>query len=197
LKVALTGSIAVGKNYVLQLLHELGCHTIGADHIAREVVRPCDPAYHEIVREFGAEILTSEGTLDRGKLGSVVFNDAAKRERLNRIVHPRVIEQIDKLVSEIERYDPNGIVVVSGALFVESGAYRNFDKVIVVFCDEEKQIERLIERDGFSREEALKRIRAQLSSEEKRRYADFEIDTSGGFEATRAQVEALYRRLQP
>jgi dephospho-CoA kinase len=195
LRVALTGSIAVGKSFVLRVFAELGCHTIEADQVAREVVEPCRPAYHEIIREFGAEVLMKEGRIDRARLGSIVFNNAAKREQLNRIVHPRVLEEIDCRIRELQTSDPDGIIVVSAALIVEAAVRKDFDKLIVVYCDEERQIERLVDRDGLSRQEAIRRIAAQLSSDEKRRHADFEINTTGSFEETRAQVETVYRRL--
>jgi dephospho-CoA kinase len=196
MKVALTGSIAVGKSTVLNLFRELGCHTMEADEIAHEVMRPCRPAYHDVVRAFGPGILAEDGTIHRGRLGALVFHDAARREQLNRLVHPYVLEEIERRIAELERTDPSGMLIVAAALVIEAGAHRRFDRVIVVYCDEEEQIARVMRREGIDREEALARIRAQLSSDEKRRYADFEINTSGPLEHTRAQVEALYRRLR-
>ncbi|MCS6816009.1 MAG: dephospho-CoA kinase [Blastocatellia bacterium] len=196
MKVALTGSIAVGKSTVLALFRELGCHTMEADEIAHEVMQPCRPAYHDVVRAFGPEILAEDGTIHRGRLGAIVFRDSARREQLNRLVHPHVLEEIERRIAELERKDPSGILIVAAALVIEAGAHRRFDRTIVVYCDEEEQIARLRRREGISREEALARIRAQLPSSEKRRYADFEIDTSGPLEQTRAQVEAIYRHLR-
>jgi dephospho-CoA kinase len=196
LKVALTGSIAVGKNYVLSVLAELGCHPIDADQVAHEVTKPGRPAYHEVVQTFGSGILGEGGAIDRARLGALVFDDPVARARLNQIVHPRVIEEINRMIGEIERQDPDGIIMVAAALIVESGAYKTFDKVIVVTCDEETQITRLMGRDAITREAAMKKMEAQLSSADKRRYADYEVDTSGSFDETRAQVEAVYRRLK-
>ncbi len=195
-KVALTGSIAVGKSTVLNLFRELGCHTMEADEIAHELMRPCRPAYHDVVRAFGREILAEDGTIHRGRLGALIFHDPARREQLNRLVHPHVLEEIEQRMAELERRDPSGILIVAAALVIEAGAHRRFDRVIVVHCDEDEQIARLIRREGITRAEALARIRAQLPSSEKRRYADFEIDTSGPLEQTRAQVEAIHRRLR-
>ncbi len=194
--VALTGSIAVGKSYVLERLRELGCYTLDADEIAHALMRPCEPAYHEIVQEFGPGIVAGDGTIDRSRLGALAFADAEKRERLNRIVHPRVREDVRRRIAAIAALDPQAIVVVAAALIIEANARTDFDLVVVVYCDRETQIRRLMTRDGISREAALIKIAAQLSSEEKRRYADYEIDTSGGFDQTRAQVDALYGRLR-
>lgn len=195
-RVVLTGSIAVGKSSVLQMFRELGCYTLEADEIAHELMRPCRPAYHDVVRAFGPEILAEDGTIHRGRLGALVFHDPARREELNRLVHPRVLEEIERRSVALERQDPNGILVVAAALVIEAGAHRRFDRVIVVYCEEEEQIARLMRREGITRQEALARIRAQLPSSEKRRYADFEVDTSGSPEQTRAQVEAIYRHLR-
>jgi len=196
MKVALTGSIAVGKSTVLTLFRELGCHTMEADEIAHDVMRPCRPAYHDVVRAFGPEILAEDGTIHRGRLGALVFHDAARREQVNRLVHPHVLREMERRIAELERQDPEGILIVAAALIIEAGVQGRFDRVIVVYCDEREQIARLMRREGVTREEALARIRAQLPSSEKRRYADFEIDTSGPVERTRAQVEAIYRRLR-
>jgi len=196
LRVGLTGSIAVGKSYVSGLLRELGCHVFDADEIARAVVQPGMPAFNDIVAAFGREVLTADGTLDRAKLGRLVFADAEARARLNAIVHPRVHAEQDRLLREVEACDPHGIAVVDAALLIESGGYRRFDVVVVVWCRPEIQLARLMARNGLSREEAAQRIAAQMSSEEKRRYADFEIDTSEGFESTRQQVIALHAVLR-
>lgn len=196
LKVGLTGSIAVGKSYVVSVLAELGCATFDADKLAHSVMEPSHEAYKDIVKEFGAEILREDGTIDRTKLGPIVFADAEKRKRLNEIVHPRVIEEQNRLLAEAETADPDGIAIIDAALMIESGGYKRFDKLIVVFCDRETQINRLMERNQITREDAERRVAAQMSSEEKRRYADYEIDTSGTFEDTRARVIAVYNELR-
>ncbi len=196
LRVGLTGGIAVGKSYVSALLRELGCHVFDADDIARAVVQPGMPALNDIVAAFGPEVLAADGTLDRAKLGRLVFADAEARSRLNAIVHPRVHAEQDRLLREVEARDPHGIAVVDAALLIESGGYRRFDVVVVVWCRPEIQLARLMARNGLSREEAAQRIAAQMPSEEKRRYADFEIDTSEGFEPTRQQVLALHTALR-
>ena len=195
LKVGLTGSIAVGKSFVLSVLAEAGCATFDADTIAHLVMEPGRDAYRDIVREFGPQVLAEGGTIDRARLGAIVFADKDRRLRLNEIVHPRVIEEQNRLLKEAEAADPDGIAVVDAALMIESGGYKRFDKLIVVFCDRETQIERLMRRNAISRADAELRISAQMSSEEKRRYADFEIDTSGTLEETRRRVLEVYGEL--
>src|SRR6266576_6799145 len=134
LKVGLTGSIAVGKSFVLGVLHELGCYVIDADAIAREVVAPGRQGLNVVVEAFGSEILKKDGTLDRAKLGSIVFADESKRVQLNSILHPFIIAAQDEQMREWEREDPQGIAIVDAALIIESGGYRRFDKLVVVHC---------------------------------------------------------------
>lgn len=196
LKVGLTGSIAVGKSHVLGVLRELGCVTFDADKVAHSVMEPGREAYNDIVREFGEGVLAADGTIDRAKLGPIVFADAERRKRLNEIVHPRVIEEQDRLLREVEAANPDGIAVVDAALMIESGSYKRFDKLIVVYCDRETQITRLMNRNNITREDAERRIAAQMSSEEKRRYADYVIDTSDTFEETRQRVIEVYNELR-
>jgi dephospho-CoA kinase len=196
LKVGLTGSIAVGKSYVVAVLDELGCVTFDADKIAHSVMQPGRPAYEDIVREFGANVLSSDGSIDRQKLGEIVFADERRRNRLNQIVHPRVIEEQNRQLHEAKGKDPDGIAVIDAALMIESGGYKRFDKLIVVFCDRETQIERLMRRNQITRQDAEARIAAQMSSTEKRKFADYEIDTTGGFDQTRQRVLELHRELQ-
>jgi dephospho-CoA kinase len=195
LKVGLTGSIAVGKSFVVSVFADLGCVTFDADKIAHKVMEPGGAAYEETVREFGGSILAEDGSIDRAKLGAIVFADAGRRKRLNEIVHPRVVEEQNRLLGEVEAKTPDAIVINDAALMIESGGYRRYDKLIVVFCDREKQIERLMRRNHLTREDAERRIAAQMSSDEKRRYADYEIDTSGAFDQTRRRVAEVFAEL--
>ncbi len=196
LKVGLTGSIAVGKSYVCEILRELGAFVIDADQTAREVVAARTKGLEKIVEEFGAEILLENGELDRAKLGAIVFADETKRQLLNRIVHPLVIENQDAWLNETALKSPDGIAVIDAALMIESGSYRRFDKIIVVWCAAEIQIERLMARNDLSREQAVLRTKAQMPQDEKKLYADFLIDTSDGFAATREQTVKIYERLK-
>jgi len=195
LRVGLTGSIAVGKSFVLGVLAELGCRTLDADKVAREVVQAGTPGLNAVTQAFGDEILNSDRSLDRARLGEIVFQDESKRLQLNSILHPFIIARQDEILKEWEQETPDAIAVIDAALMIESGGYRRLDKLIVVHCRPEVQLERLINRDGLSPEEALRRINAQMPQEEKKKYADNLIDTSEGFESARAQTEAVWRQL--
>lgn len=196
LRVGLTGSIATGKSFVSGVLAESGCRVVDADELARRVVEPGTEGLRAVAEEFGAGVLNASGTLDRARLGALVFGDAGRRERLNAILHPLIIAEQDALLRRWEEEDPHGVAVVDAALMIESGGYRRFDKLIVVYCRPEVQLERLMHRNHLSREEAEQRIAAQMPQEEKLRYADFSIDTSGSFEETRARTEEVYRALR-
>jgi dephospho-CoA kinase len=196
LTVGLTGGIATGKSYILETLGSLGCATIDADIVARQVVEPGKPAYQDIVNRFGREVLAEDGALDRARLGAIVFADRSQRETLNAIVHPRVFEAQAEWLAETAARDPHAIAIVDAALMIETGSYRRFEKLIVVFCSPELQLERLMSRNRLSRSEAEARIAAQSSTEEKLKYADYSIDTSMGFEDTRPQVERVYAELR-
>lgn len=200
LKVGLTGGIATGKSFVLGVLHELGCEVMDADQTAREVVEPGQPAFKEIIANFGNEIVGEDGKLDRPKLGAIIFNNAAQREKLNSIVHPKVFEAQAGWMAEIESRNPQAIVIVDAALMIETGSYQRFDKLIVVYCEPKIQLERLMARNNLTLDEATVRISSQMPSSEKLKFANFTINTSFGFEDTRSQVEMLYeqlRKLQP
>lgn len=196
LRVGLTGSIGVGKSFVTSVLAELGARVLDADKTAREVVAPGTEGLRALVEAFGREILQPDETLDRARLGAIVFADEPKRLLLNSILHPFIIAAQDERLSSWEREDALGIAVVDAALMIESGGYSRFDKLVVVHCRPEIQLERLMARNAISREEAERRIRAQMPQEEKKRYADFLIDTSNGFDDTRLRTAEVYRQLQ-
>ncbi|MBO0725051.1 MAG: dephospho-CoA kinase [Blastocatellia bacterium] len=196
LKIGLTGGIATGKSYVLSVLSELGCEVIDADTVAHLAIEQGRPAYFDIIDHFGRDILNEDGSINRAALGAIVFTNKNARERLNEIVHPRVYEAQAEWFEKVARRDPDAIAVVDAALMIETGSYRRFDKIIVVHCDPELQLQRLIERNGFTREQAQARISTQAPSEEKLKYADYSIDTSNRFEDTRRQVEKVYEELR-
>jgi dephospho-CoA kinase len=195
LRVGLTGSIGVGKSFVAGVLAELGCHVLDADLTAREVVEPNSVALKKLVAEYGPEVLQPDGALDRARLGALVFGDAQRRSTLNSILHPYIIARQDELLREWEAVDPEGIAIVDAALMIESGGYKRFDKLIVVHCRPEIQLQRLMLRNALSREEAEKRISAQMSQDEKKKFADYLIDTSEGFADTRRQTDKVYAAL--
>lgn len=196
LRVGLTGSIGVGKSFVTSVFGELGCHVLDADQTAREVVMPGTPGLKALTEAFGGEILNTDGTLNRKHLGAVVFADETQRQRLNQLLHPFIFARQDEIMNAWEAEDPNGIGIIDAALMIESGGYKRFDKLIVVHCRPEVQLERLMLRDKLSRDEALRRINSQMSQEEKQRFADYLIDTSDGFDLTRQQVLKVFNKLK-
>jgi dephospho-CoA kinase len=195
LRVGLTGSIGVGKTFVTGVFAELGAQVMDADQVAREVVAPGSPALERIAAEFGPEVISSDGTLDRQKLGDIVFSDASRRQRLNSITHPFIIHEQDLRLRRLEAAAPRGIAIVDAALMIESGGAKRFDKLIVVHCRPEIQIDRLMKRSNLSRADAERRIASQLSQNEKMAFADYLIDTSDGFDSTRQQTEEVYHKL--
>ncbi len=196
LKVGLTGSIAVGKSYVCDVLRELGAFVLDADQTAREVVEPGTIGLRRIAEHFGAEVLQANGELDRARLGAIVFADEGKRQLLNSVVHPLVIEAQNDWLTECERENPHKIAVIDAALMIESESYQRFNKLIIVWCQPSIQLQRLISRNNLSEAEALRRIGAQMPQEEKKRYADFLIDTSDGFASARAQTIEIFEQLK-
>jgi dephospho-CoA kinase len=174
----------------------MGCRVIDADEVARQVVEPGAEGLRAVVGAFGPTVLRPDGTLDRARLGQLVFADEGKRRLLNSLLHPRIIAEQDDTLSRWEREDPRGIGVVDAALLIESGGYARFDRLVVVHCRPEVQLERLMRRNDLSREEAERRINAQMPQEEKLRHAHFRIDTSGSFEETSRQTAEVYAALR-
>jgi dephospho-CoA kinase len=201
LKVGLTGGIACGKSLVGEALAGYGCFVIQADQIGHEVLAPGGEAYADAVREFGGEILAADGPgdsreIDRRRLAALVFADAGKLARLNAIVHPAVIRCEAALMTEFFARQPHGIAVVEAAILIETGSHRRFDKLILVFCAQERQIERAMRREGAVEADIRARIGHQMPIEEKRKYADFVIDTSGTKEDTLRQARTVYEELR-
>lgn len=196
LTIGLTGSIAVGKSFVCVCFRELGCHVLDADRTARDVVAVGTDGLDEIVRQFGVGVLQTDGSLDRKMMAAIVFADEEKRLLLNSIIHPRVIVAQDEWIKQVESSDPTGIAIIDAALMIESGGYKRFDKMIVVWCETAIQLKRLMLRDNLSETDARKRIAAQMPQDEKKRFADYLIDTSGGFDDTRRQAIVTFRMLR-
>ena len=195
LRVGLTGSIAVGKTFVCNEFRELGAAVLDADQVARDVVEPGTAGLQRVVDEFGESILKTDQSLDRAKLGSIVFADEEKRLKLNSIIHPLVFEVQDAWLKDRERENPDRIAIVDAALMIESGGYRRFERLIVVWCERALQLQRLMARDGLTAEDAERRIASQMSQDEKKSYADYLIDTSGSFDTTRRQVADVFAEL--
>lgn len=194
--IGLTGNIACGKSTVASMLEGLGARLIDADEIARSVVEPGEPAWSDIVEKFGKGILNDDRTLNREKLGAIIFNDDIKRNLLNEITHPRIIGRIRELVKSYGKENVP-VVIIEAALIVEKGGMKDLiDKLIVVTSDEESQMERLTRRNGYSREEALSRIKAQMPLSDKMNHADYVIENSATLENLRVQVESLWERIK-
>lgn len=196
LRVGLTGSIGVGKSVVSSVFAALGCLVLDADQTAREVVAGGSRGLAEVVDAFGNDILQPDGELDRGRMREIIFADENKRQLLNSILHPFIIAAQDELLRDWEAKEPDGIAIVDAALMIESGGYRRFDKLVVVHCRPEIQIERLMARNRISREEAERRVKAQMPQEEKKRFADFLIDTSFSLEDTKRRTLVVYQQLR-
>jgi dephospho-CoA kinase len=196
LRVGLTGGIASGKSIVGRMFVDLGCHLIDADDIVHELFEPGQEVHKAVVEAFGRRILRRDGKIDRKILGDIVFHDQHQRSKLNNLVHPAVIQRQKEWLAQIENSDPKGVGIVEAALMIEVGTYKNYDKVIVVVCSPEEQRRRLRARSSLTEEQIDARIRSQMPMDEKAKYADYVIDNSGGFAATRKQVEEVNSKLR-
>ncbi len=188
----LTGGVASGKSTAAQMFADLGAQIIDADRVGHEVLSSSLSAYQEIVHRFGDEILDPSGEIDRKQLGALVFADPGKLQDLNAIVHPKIIERVEQQARQLGVAHPDAVILVDAALIFEARIGGNFRKVVVVWCEPEQQIARLMAKTGLTRAAALQRVAAQMSVAEKRQRADYLIDCSGSLEKTRAAVEALY-----
>jgi dephospho-CoA kinase len=195
LLVGLTGGIATGKSMVDAVLRELGARIIDADVLAREVVEPGEPALAEIAAEFGPGVLGPDGRLDRKALGAIVFADPERRRKLEALTHPRIRERFQRHLDELTAKNFRGLVFFDAPVMIESGNYRNMDRLVVVVTDEPTQIARLMARDGIDQDEALRKIRSQMPLGEKAKLADYVIDNSGDRAATATEVRRVYRSL--
>lgn len=191
----LTGGIGSGKSAVARMFREEGIPVVDADRVAREITSKSHPSYAEIVRAFGRGILLPDGEIDRRKLGELVFSDPAKRATLEAITHPAIAEGIAGALSRL-RDEGHRAAIVEAALIHEKGRGNLCDAVIAVRCGRDQQVERLVARDGITREQALRRIGSQMDSDEKARASDCVIDNSGSIEKTRSQVRALAARIR-
>ena len=191
----LTGGIASGKSTVSAFLENAGAVIVDADKIAREVVQKNRPAWQEIIRSFGRSILLPDGEINRILLGDIIFNDPAQKQLLNRITHPEVIAETATRLAEIEKNQPDSIVILDVPLLIESGMNNGLSDIIVVYVPEPVQIQRLMIRDALTQAPALARIRSQMPIEEKKRIAKIVIDNSGSRENTRMISLRVYQKL--
>jgi dephospho-CoA kinase len=194
LLVGLTGGIATGKSTVSETLRGLGAEVIDADQLARDVVAPGEPALAEIVREFG-DVRNADGSLDRKKLGAIVFNDTARRKRLEAITHPAIRERFVARVADLVARGYEGLVFFDAPVMIESGNYRNMDRLVVVFTDAATQRARLMARDGMAADEATARIATQMPVVDKAKLADYVIDNTGDRAATAARTREVFEAL--
>jgi len=204
LHVGLTGGLASGKSLVGRSLADLGCFLIQADELGHQVIDQGGETYEAVVATFGKEILDPDGTINRRRLAAIVFADhpdaPQQLAKLNALIHPHVKMREQSLRDAFAEQHPDGVAVTEAAILVETGSYKDYDRLIVAVCRPEQQIERAMERNGASRDEVLNRLRRQMPLDDKVKYADFVIDTSGSKENTLAQTRAVHealRRLNP
>ena len=198
LRIGLTGGVACGKSTVSAMLAARGAHYLQADTLAHQLYAPGEATYHAVVEHFGRDILSPDGTIDRGRLADVAF--PLRIAELNAIVHPAVVAAQNRWMADAERSDPDGVVVVEAALLLEAAADKDFDKLIVVTCKFDQKVERYAHRADISleaaRAEVQRRCAAQMPDEEKASHADYVIDNSGPVEDTGRQVDAVWAELR-
>ncbi|WP_136706886.1 dephospho-CoA kinase [Agromyces sp. H66] len=196
--IGLTGGIASGKSTVARRLVEHGAVHIDADELARRAVEPGRPALAQIVEEFGAEVLRQDGTLDRAKLGEIVFGDEAARAKLNAIVHPAVRALTGGLIERAVAEDPDAVIVYDVPLLVEASVPDDlrFDLIVVTNAPRRTQVKRLVEERGFETIQAEARVDAQVGNTERLAIADVVIDTDGSMAHTMSQTDALWQRIR-
>ncbi len=196
IQVGLTGGMASGKSTVGAEMVRLGCHLLKADELGHRLLEKGGACYEPVIAAFGRAILGPDDQIERRRLASVVFSEPGALEKLNSIVHPAVFAFEEEWLRGVEESDASAIAIVEAAILVETGNYKNFDKLIVTWCPEELMLERAVARSGISREEARRRLANQLPIEEKKKFADYLIDTSGTLDSTLEQTRAVYAALR-
>jgi dephospho-CoA kinase len=196
LQVGLTGGMASGKSTVAAELVRLGCHLLKADELGHKLLEKDGPCYAPVVAAFGRAILDQNENIERRRLGMVVFNEGGALDKLNSIIHPAVFAYEEQWLKTVEASEGSAIAVIEAAILVETGNYKNFDKLIITWCPEELMVQRAVLRSGFTPDEARRRLAKQMPIEEKKKYADFLIDTSGSMESTLEQTREVYSALR-
>ena len=196
LLVGLTGGIASGKSLVGRVFRDLGAHLIDADRIVHCLLERNEQAWKEVLNYFGQDYLLPNQEIDRRKLGEIVFNDEEQRAWLNRCLHPKVFEAFLVSVRNLRNRPPDTIIVLDAALLIETGYNNKMDRTVVVYANLEQQLERLTQRDSFSKEQSLARIRSQMPLNEKRGHADYVIDNTGTREQTERQARDIFCKLK-
>ena len=193
--IGLTGGIASGKSFISEHLQQLGALIIDADELARQAVQPGSVVLSEIEKEFGADLIAKDGTLDRAKMGGMVFNSAKARQKLNEIIHPQVLKEVYRLIS-INRNDPDlKAIIIDAPLLIESGLNEAAEEIWVVSVDKDIQVARLMSRDKMSLEQAQNRIKSQMPLAEKLAYADHVIDNNQSRAETLRQIDRLWQKV--
>ena len=197
LVVGLTGGIVSGKSTVALMFKDLGAKIVDADKLGHSVILPHKPAWEKIVKIFGKDILQNDLTIDREKLGKIVFANQSLLKKLNDITHPEITKIIKKEIDSLKNktYKQKKILIIDAALIYEAKIDRLMDKIIVVYIDEDEQIKRLIKRNNLSKDEALQRIKSQMPMKEKVKMADYVIDNSNSLDKTKKQVEKIWKNL--
>ncbi|ABR49263.1 dephospho-CoA kinase [Alkaliphilus metalliredigens QYMF] len=194
--IGLTGGIATGKSTVSQILKNLGAIIIDADTVARQVAEKGEPVLQEIQRVFGTEMILKDGTLDRKKLGALVFNNHQAMQQLNEMIHPKIIEEIKKALNWYKNNRKNYVIIIDAALLIELRLTEMVDEVWVVAVSKEIQKKRLMKRNDLTEGAAINRIEMQMSIEEKMTHADQVIDNSGNQDDLKKQVKVLWDQMK-
>jgi dephospho-CoA kinase len=196
ISAGLTGGIGCGKSTVAALFATLGAATLNSDEIGRQMMQPGNVVYDRIVSGFGPEVVDASGKLDRAKLADIVFNDAEKLKHLNAIVHAPVLREIDRQAQLIRQKNPDSVVLVESAVLFEAGQTRRFDKMVVVWCTPEQQMQRCLKNFKLPVAAIERRMANQIPPDEKKKRADFVIDTSTSIEETNRLVKEVFAQLQ-
>ena len=195
--IGLTGGIVSGKSTVALMFKDLGAKIVDADKLGHSVILPHEPAWEKIVKIFGKDVLQNDLTIDREKLGKIVFANQSLLKKLNDITHPEITKIIKKEIDSLKNktYNQKKILIIDAALIYEAKIDRLMEKIIVVYIDEDEQIKRLIKRNNLSKDEALQRIKSQMPMKEKVKMADYVIDNSNSLDKTKKQVEKIWKNL--
>ena len=192
LRVGLTGGIASGKSLAMSCFCKQGACPIDADALSLDLVKPGKEGWKRIKKHFGDDVIRENGTVDRVKLGRIIFSDDEKRGLLNHLLHPLIIDEIKIKLKQIAEKDPMSIAVVELPLLIECGLQNDFDNIVVVMTTRATQLKRLMERNSLSRKEAEERLNAQMDLYEKKKYADYIIENNATKEEVEKQVKAMY-----
>jgi dephospho-CoA kinase len=195
--IGLTGGIVSGKSTVARMFKDLGAKIVDADKLGHKVILPQGAAWKRIIKIFGKDILQKDQTINREKLGKIVFANQNLLKKLNKITHPEIIKLIKKEISlaKDDSKEEKKILIIDAALIYETKIDRLMDKIIVVYLDEEEQLKRLIKRNNLSEKEALQKIKSQIPLKEKIEIADYVIDNSNSLDKTKEQVETIWQEL--